>query len=140
VVLLIKPKEIITTLLKVFNLHHFRENSMPFYEYQCKACDHQLEELQKFSDPPLAQCPACGKKTLEKMISATGFQLTGSGWYETDFKDKKPQSFAESEKTANAQPEKAVENKTVEKKTEAQPDKKTQPKATEKKPSEVKSA
>jgi putative FmdB family regulatory protein len=61
---------------------------MPFYEYQCQACGKQLESLQKISDPPLVDCPACGKPALEKKISAAGFRLTGGGWYVTDFKDK----------------------------------------------------
>ncbi len=61
---------------------------MPIYEYQCKVCNHQLEALQKFSDQPLIECPACKQKTLEKLVSAAGFQLKGSGWYATDYKAK----------------------------------------------------
>ncbi|MEH6470794.1 MAG: zinc ribbon domain-containing protein [Halopseudomonas sp.] len=59
---------------------------MPIYEYQCGECSHQLEALQKISDAPLQDCPACDKPALNKMISAAGFRLSGSGWYETDFK------------------------------------------------------
>lgn len=59
---------------------------MPIYEYQCTACDHQLEAMQKMSDAPLTECPGCGKPELKKLISAAGFQLKGSGWYVTDFK------------------------------------------------------
>lgn len=65
---------------------------MPFYEYQCRSCGHQLEVLQKISDKPLRKCPACGKSALTKLVSAPVFRLKGSGWYETDFKsdqDKK---------------------------------------------------
>ena len=65
---------------------------MPFYEYQCRSCGHQLEVLQKISDKPLRKCPACGKGALTKLVSAPVFRLKGSGWYETDFKsdqDKK---------------------------------------------------
>lgn len=61
---------------------------MPFYEYQCKACGHQLEALQKISDPALTQCPNCNKNELVKQVSAPAFHLKGSGWYVTDFKDK----------------------------------------------------
>lgn len=61
---------------------------MPFYEYQCKACGHQLEAMQKISDKPLKKCPNCNKQQLAKLISATSFQLKGTGWYVTDFKDK----------------------------------------------------
>jgi len=63
---------------------------MPIYEYRCSACGHQEEFLQKVSDPVLSQCPACGKPAFEKQLSAAGFQLKGSGWYATDFKNKKP--------------------------------------------------
>ena len=59
---------------------------MPIYEYKCSACSHELESLQKFSDAPLVTCPACGKDTLTKLVSAAGFQLKGSGWYQTDFR------------------------------------------------------
>jgi len=59
---------------------------MPIYEYRCTACQHKLEALQKFSDAPLVTCPQCAKDTLTKLVSAAGFQLKGSGWYQTDFK------------------------------------------------------
>jgi putative FmdB family regulatory protein len=61
---------------------------MPVYEYECQACGHYLESLQKISEPPLTDCPACGKPELKKLISAAGFRLKGGGWYETDFKNK----------------------------------------------------
>jgi putative FmdB family regulatory protein len=61
---------------------------MPIYEYRCEACGHQQEFLQKVSDPTLTVCPACGKSTFAKMLTAAGFQLKGSGWYATDFKNK----------------------------------------------------
>ncbi len=60
---------------------------MPIYEYLCQACGHEHEAIRKLSDPVLSQCPACGKPELKKMISASGFQLKGSGWYATDFKN-----------------------------------------------------
>lgn len=59
---------------------------MPIYEYRCQACGHELEKLQKLSDAPLVDCPACGEPALTKLISAAGFRLKGGGWYETDFK------------------------------------------------------
>ena len=59
---------------------------MPIYEYRCSGCGHELEALQKLSDPPLTACPECGKPKLTKLVSAAGFQLKGSGWYATDFK------------------------------------------------------
>lgn len=64
---------------------------MPIYEYQCKACGHEFESLQRISDEPLKDCPKCSAPELQKLISAAGFRLKGGGWYETDFKsgDKK---------------------------------------------------
>ncbi len=61
---------------------------MPIYEYQCSACGHRLESFQKMSDEPLKECPKCHASALQKLISAAGFQLKGTGWYATDFKDK----------------------------------------------------
>jgi putative FmdB family regulatory protein len=61
---------------------------MPVYEYECQACGKYLEALQKISEPPLTDCPGCGQPQLRKLISAAGFRLKGSGWYETDFKGK----------------------------------------------------
>ena len=59
---------------------------MPIYEYRCTLCGHELEALQKFSDLPLSECPACSAGALTKLVSAASFQLKGSGWYQTDFK------------------------------------------------------
>lgn len=59
---------------------------MPIYEYRCDACGHELEKLQRMSDDPLVDCPSCAQPELKKLISAAGFRLKGSGWYETDFK------------------------------------------------------
>jgi putative FmdB family regulatory protein len=62
---------------------------MPFYEYQCKNCGHDLEAMQKISDAPLKKCPHCGKSQLQRLMSAPVFRLKGAGWYETDFKGDK---------------------------------------------------
>ncbi len=59
---------------------------MPIYEYQCKSCGHELEKLQRMSDPALTDCPACNESELKRLVSAAGFRLKGAGWYETDFK------------------------------------------------------
>lgn len=67
---------------------------MPIYEYQCKACGHNLEALQKISDEPLRDCPECQKPELNKQISAAGFRLKGSGWYETDYKTGKKKNLS----------------------------------------------
>ncbi|MGE5090125.1 MAG: FmdB family zinc ribbon protein [Candidatus Levyibacteriota bacterium] len=60
---------------------------MPIYEYRCASCGHELEVLQKLSDALLVECPACHKPDLQKLVSAAGFQLKGSGWYVTDFRN-----------------------------------------------------
>ncbi len=62
---------------------------MPIYEYRCESCGKELEKIQKFSDPPLINCPECNKPSLKKLVSASSFRLKGTGWYETDFKTKK---------------------------------------------------
>jgi putative FmdB family regulatory protein len=67
---------------------------MPIYEYQCQTCNHELEKLQKLSDAPLDLCPQCGEPGLKKKISAAGFRLKGSGWYETDFKSGSKKNLA----------------------------------------------
>ncbi|MGF1615069.1 MAG: FmdB family zinc ribbon protein [Gammaproteobacteria bacterium] len=61
---------------------------MPIYEYECSACGHRLETIQRMNDPPLETCDNCNQPTLRKMVSAAGFRLKGTGWYVTDFRDK----------------------------------------------------
>lgn len=84
---------------------------MPIYEYTCALCGHELETIQKMSDAPLVDCPECGKPGLKKRISAAGFRLKGTGWYETDFKggsakkedkDKKQTTGSEGKKEEGA--------------------------------------
>lgn len=67
---------------------------MPIYEYQCGDCQHTLEALQKMADAPLVDCPECHQASLVKKVSAAGFRLSGSGWYETDFKSGKKKNLA----------------------------------------------
>jgi len=67
---------------------------MPIYEYRCESCGHEKEAIQKISDEPLTDCPACNKPSLKKKVSAPGFRLSGSGWYETDFKTGKKKNLA----------------------------------------------
>ncbi|OCS45288.1 FmdB family zinc ribbon protein [Ralstonia pickettii] len=59
---------------------------MPIYAYRCDACGHAKDVLQKMSDAPLTDCPACGAPAFKKQLTAAGFQLKGSGWYVTDFR------------------------------------------------------
>ena len=65
---------------------------MPIYEYACHACGLEKEHLQKMSDAPIANCPACGSSDYVKKVSAAGFQLKGTGWYVTDFRNKNTRS------------------------------------------------
>ena len=82
---------------------------MPIYEYQCNACGHSFEKRQKITDQPVTNCPECHKNEVQRLISAVGFQLKGTGWYETDFKkSKKPDE--------KSKPETKRDNKTIEKK------------------------
>ena len=93
---------------------------MPIYEYVCTECEHKLEALQKMSDAPLSDCPACAKPNLKKLISAPSFRLSGSGWYETDFKSGNQKNLtnsdtgdkaASSDKAANKKDDKAASKK-----------------------------
>jgi putative FmdB family regulatory protein len=68
---------------------------MPIYEYRCQSCGHQLEKLQRMTDPVLTECPHCGKAQLKRLISAAAFRLKGAGWYETDFKQANQRNLAE---------------------------------------------
>ena len=83
---------------------------MPIYAYRCAVCGHAKDVLQKISDAPLTDCPACGAPRFEKQVTAAGFQLKGSGWYATDFRDAaKPKaadakSDAKSETQTDAKP------------------------------------
>ena len=60
---------------------------MPIYAYKCDACGHAKDVLQKMSDPQLTDCPACGRAEFKKQLTAAGFQLKGTGWYVTDFRE-----------------------------------------------------
>ena len=70
---------------------------MPIYEYRCSSCGFQKEYLQKVNDPVMSVCPECGRSTFSKMLSAAGFQLKGSGWYATDFKNSGAKPAAKSD-------------------------------------------
>ena len=90
---------------------------MPIYEYRCSSCGFQKEYLRKVSDPLLSSCPECGLESFQKMLTAAGFQLKGTGWYASDFKGNgaKPQKEktepAEATESAKATaPAKATES------------------------------
>jgi len=60
---------------------------MPIYAYRCESCSFTKDVLQKMSDAPLTECPSCGKSSFKKQLTAAGFQLKGTGWYVTDFRN-----------------------------------------------------
>jgi len=89
---------------------------MPLYEYQCEACNHRFERIQKFSDPPVEVCPACGG-SVRKLISSPAIQFKGSGWYITDYA-KKPagdgtKSAASSESSSTSDSKTTSDNKST---------------------------
>jgi putative FmdB family regulatory protein len=79
---------------------------MPIYEYRCSACGFEKEYLQKLSDAPIHVCESCGRATMSKLVSAAGFQLKGSGWYVTDFKNNgsKPKEAEAGRKEGGKEP------------------------------------
>jgi putative FmdB family regulatory protein len=72
---------------------------MPIYAYRCEACGYARDVLQKISDAPLTECESCGKPEFKKQLTAAGFQLKGSGWYVTDFRNGPGDGKAKSEKS-----------------------------------------
>lgn len=72
----------------------FKYCNMPIYEYECDACGYRYDSLQKAGDPVLTVCPQCAKPSLRKLVSVAGFRLSGSGWYETDFKSDNKRNLA----------------------------------------------
>ena len=99
---------------------------MPIYAYKCSSCGHSQDVLQKLSDVPLTDCPACGQASYSKQVTAPQFQLKGSGWYVTDFrggnsatKDDKSES-AKADAKSDAKPGAATETKS-DTKTESAP-------------------
>jgi putative FmdB family regulatory protein len=113
---------------------------MPIYEYECQKCGHYLEALQKIADKPLRECPECGKHALKRLVSAPMFRLSGSGWYETDFKsdqerkrnlvDNGDRDAAKSESKEEAKSESKVDAKADAKSDDKSS--KTEPKVAEK--------
>jgi putative FmdB family regulatory protein len=77
---------------------------MPIYAYRCTACGHAQDVLQKLSDPVLTDCPSCGAATFAKQVTAAGFQLKGSGWYVTDFRDGGGKSAKKDDKPGDDKP------------------------------------
>ncbi len=75
---------------------------MPIYAYRCERCGHAKDVIQKFSDAPLTTCPECGADAFRKQLTAPAFQLKGSGWYVTDFRDSGRKAAKPDAATADA--------------------------------------
>ena len=82
---------------------------MPIYEYECAACGHRFERIQKFSDPPVDTCPNCGQAQVQKLLSSPAIQFKGTGWYITDYAkkgsagtDAKPKESGESKESGTS--------------------------------------
>ncbi len=84
----------------------FRDPVMPIYEFECPSCQHRFEKLQKVSDADPTDCPDCGKSGVRRRLTAPAFRLSGSGWYETDFKKEGDvkRNLASSDSTAKSEP------------------------------------
>ena len=65
---------------------------MPIYEYLCNSCGYEFEEVQKFSDPSLEECPDCGRNSAERQVSMSSFHLKGGGWYKDGYSSNKSDS------------------------------------------------
>lgn len=115
---------------------------MPIYAFECSACRHAFDRLQKLSDPDPAECPACGAAQVRRQLTAPAFRLSGSGWYETDFKkdgDKK-RNLSDSGEKAGSEAKTATAS---EGSAAAKPDTKSEPASAAKpadKPAVAKSA
>ena len=96
---------------------------MPIYEYKCSKCEHQFEMIQRFSDNPIEICPACNKKTVQKLVSAPSFRLKGGGWYETDFKTGSKKNIVDTKDEKSIQPKE--KSKTTDKSKSKSSDNKT---------------
>ena len=88
---------------------------MPIYEYLCASCGFQFEEVQKFNDPPLEECPNCGEKSASRQVSMSAFHLKGGGWYKDGYEGKNNESTktekSGKEKTDDSDKKKSVKDK-----------------------------
>jgi putative FmdB family regulatory protein len=94
---------------------------VPLYEFLCKTCGHRFEKIQKFSDPPPTECPACGQDEIEQVIHAPAVQFKGSGWYVTDYARK-----GGSQRASASKPESKNDNKSESKSETKSETKKTE--------------
>lgn len=86
---------------------------MPIYEYECRNCHHHFDLMQKISDTPIKQCPQCFEDTVVRLVSAAGFQLKGTGWYATDFKNKEKKAATKTAPDTSTTEKKPAETTTT---------------------------
>jgi len=94
---------------------------MPIYAFECAACGHSFDRLQKMSDPDPVACPACGEPRVRRQLTAPQFRLAGGGWYETDFKKDGKRNLAEKGDAPKAEAPKGDAGKSETPKAEAKP-------------------
>ena len=99
---------------------------MPLYEYECEACAHRFERIQKFSDPPVDTCPTCGKGPVRKLLSSPAIQFKGSGWYITDYARKGGSDKSSSTTSTSSSDTSKTESKTDASSTDSKPAPKTE--------------
>lgn len=102
---------------------------MPLYEYECGACGHRFERIQRFSDPLVHECPACGQGPVNKLLSAPAIQFKGTGWYITDYAGKKSGASQSPQEKADKQGEAARADAKTEGKSEGKSETKSETKA-----------
>src|SRR6267143_908305 len=87
---------------------------MPLYEYECDACRHRFEKIQKYSDPLEDTCPKCGGR-VHKLMSSPAIQFKGSGFYITDYATKEHVAEAKADSAEGARTEKSDQGEKAEK-------------------------
>jgi putative FmdB family regulatory protein len=75
---------------------------MPLYEYECSVCGHRFELIQRFADPPAERCVSCGKEPVHKLLSAPAIHFKGTGWYVTDYANKKSDGSPKSDSSSQS--------------------------------------
>jgi len=90
---------------------------MPIYDFQCQSCGNEVEVLQRISDAPLVDCEACGKPTMKKQVTAPSFRLSGTGWYETDFKKGEKKNLTQKDEKPKKESSKSTSTKKKKKTT-----------------------
>ena len=103
------------------------------YEYECADCGHRFERIQKFSDPPVEECPSCGKRSVQKLVSSPAIQFKGSGWYITDYAKKSGVGTDTKKESGESKDSKESASESKESKSESKESKESKPDSKESK-------